>query len=161
MKILVIQGPNLNLLGHRDPRIYGPLTLDQIHENMRLFAQQNNITLEFFQSNFEGEMIDRLQECVGGEYDGVLINPAAYSHTSIALADTIMACGVPVVEVHLSNIFAREDFRQKSYTGVACAGVITGFGAYGYHIGLISLIQIISEVQALKAQNQQTNSENK
>ncbi|ETD25994.1 type II 3-dehydroquinate dehydratase [Helicobacter canis] len=161
MKILVIQGPNLNLLGHRDPRIYGPLTLDQIHENMRLFAQQNNITLEFFQSNFEGEMIDKLQECVGGEYDGVLINPAAYSHTSIALADTIMACGVPVVEVHISNIFAREDFRQKSYTGAVCAGVITGFGAYGYHIGLISLIQIISEVQAFKAQNQQANSESK
>lgn len=159
MKILVIQGPNLNLLGHRDPRIYGPLTLDQIHENMRLFAQQNNITLEFFQSNFEGEMIDKLQECVGGEYDGVLINPAAYSHTSIALADTIMACGVPVVEVHISNILAREDFRQKSYTGAVCAGVITGFGAYGYHIGLISLIQIISEVQAIKAQ--QTNAQAK
>lgn len=154
MKILVIQGPNLNLLGHRDPRIYGPLTLDQIHDNMRAFASQNNITLEFFQSNFEGEMIDKLQECVGGEFDGVLINPAAYAHTSIALADAIMACGVPVVEVHISNIFAREDYRHKSYTGAVCAGVITGFGAYGYHVGLISLGQIISEVRAFKEQNQ-------
>lgn len=157
MKILVIQGPNLNLLGHRDPRIYGPLTLDQIHENMNTFAKQNNIQLEFFQSNFEGEIVDKLQECVGGEYDGVLINPAAYAHTSIAIADAIIACGVPVVEVHISNIFAREDYRQKSYTAAVCAGVVVGFGAYGYHMGLIALGQIITEVQAFKAQEAQQN----
>ncbi|OBV29188.1 type II 3-dehydroquinate dehydratase [Helicobacter sp. CLO-3] len=157
MKILVIQGPNLNLLGHRDPRIYGPLTLDQIHENMNTFAKQNNIQLEFFQSNFEGEIVDKLQECVGGEYDGVLINPAAYAHTSIAIADAIMACGVPVVEAHISNIFAREDYRQKSYTAAVCAGVVVGFGAYGYHMGLIALGQIITEVQAFKAQEAQQN----
>lgn len=151
MKILVVQGPNLNLLGHRDPRIYGPLTLEQIHENMRAFAKQNNFELDFFQSNFEGEIIDKLQECVGGEYSGVLINPAAYAHTSIGIADAIMSCGVPVVEVHISNIFAREDYRKVSYSGGVCAGVITGFGAYGYHIGLIALGQIISELEAFKA----------
>lgn len=152
MKILVIQGPNLNLLGHRDPRIYGPLTLEQIHDNMRTFAKQSNISLEFFQSNFEGEIIDKLQECIGGEYVGVIINPAAFSHTSIAIADAIASCGVPVIEVHISNIHAREEFRSKSYTGAVSAGVITGFGAFGYHLALMGILQIASEVQAYKAQ---------
>ena len=87
--------------------------------------------IEFFQTNFEGEIIDKLQECIGGEYAGVLINPAAYSHTSVAIADAIASCGVPVVEVHISNIHAREDFRTKSITGRVCAGVIAGFGAFG------------------------------
>ncbi len=158
MKILVIQGPNLNLLGHRDPRIYGPMTLQQIHENMKAVGSQNNIDLEFFQSNFEGEIIDKIQECVGGEYDGVIINPGAYAHTSIAIADAIMSAGVPVVEVHISNILAREEFRQKSYTASVCAGVITGFGAYGYHLALIAIGQIVTEVKAYQQsqQNQQS-----
>ncbi len=151
MKILVIQGPNLNLLGHRDPRIYGPLTLDQIHQNMQAFGKQNNIELDFFQSNFEGEIIDKIQECIGGDYQGVIINPGAYAHTSIAIADAIMSAGVPVVEVHISNILAREEFRQKSYTASVCAGVITGFGPYGYHLALIALGQIITELEAIKA----------
>ncbi|WP_066387336.1 type II 3-dehydroquinate dehydratase [Helicobacter himalayensis] len=155
MNILVIQGPNLNILGHREPHIYGNIKLEQIHENLKAQATQNNAQIEFFQSNFEGEIIDKLQECIGGEYDGVLINPAAYSHTSIAIADAIASCGVPVVEVHISNIHAREDFRAKSYTGRVCAGVITGFGAFGYHLGLISLFQIISEIAHLKAQQEQ------
>lgn len=149
MKILVIQGPNLNILGHRDPRLYGNVTLEQIHQNMQDMAKQNNVELEFFQSNFEGEIIDKLQECIGGEYQGVIINPAAYAHTSIAIADAIMACGVPCVEVHLSNIFAREDFRSKSYSGAVSAGVISGFGAFGYHLALISLFQIMKEIQAI------------
>ncbi|RDU73952.1 type II 3-dehydroquinate dehydratase [Helicobacter anseris] len=150
MKILVIQGPNLNILGHRDPRIYGPITLDQIHSNMQEFAKQNNVEIDFFQSNFEGEIIDKIQECIGGEYQGVIINPGAYSHTSIAIADAIASAGVPVVEVHLSNIFAREEFRRTSYTGAASAGVITGFGAFGYHLALISVLQILNEIQAVK-----------
>lgn len=150
MKILVIQGPNLNILGHRDPRIYGPITLDQIHSNMQEFAKQNNVEIDFFQSNFEGEIIDKIQECIGGEYQGVIINPGAYSHTSIAIADAIASSGVPVVEVHLSNIFAREEFRRTSYTGAASAGVITGFGAFGYHLALISVLQILNEIQAVK-----------
>lgn len=155
MKILVIQGPNLNLLGHRDPRIYGPLTLEQIHDHMSGAAKQNGMELDFFQSNFEGEIIDKLQECVGGEYKGVIINPGAYAHTSIAIADAIASCGVPVVEVHISNILAREDFRAKSYTAAVCAGVITGFGAFGYHLGLISIAQIVNEIENMKASQAQ------
>lgn len=160
MKILVLQGPNLNVLGHREPHIYGNVTLEQIHENLKNQAQQNNAQIEFFQSNFEGEIIDKLQECIGGEYSAVLINPAAYSHTSIAIADAIASCGVPVVEVHISNIHAREDFRAKSITARVCAGVITGFGAFGYHLGLIALFQILSEIALLKAQQEQQNKQN-
>lgn len=150
MKILVIQGPNLNMLGHRDPRIYGPMKLEQIHQNLETLAKQNNFEIEFYQSNFEGEIIDKIQECIG-IFNGILINPAAYSHTSIAIADAIALVEIPVVEVHLSNIFARDDFRRKSFTGEVSAGVITGFGPFGYHLGLLSLMQIITEI---KSQNQ-------
>lgn len=160
MKILVLQGPNLNVLGHREPHIYGNVTLEQIHENLKNQAQQNNAQIEFFQSNFEGEIIDKLQECIGGEYSGVIINPAGYSHTSIAIADAIASCGVPVVEVHISNIHAREDFRTKSITARVCAGVITGFGAFGYHLGLIALFQILSEIAMIKAQQEQQSKTN-
>ncbi|MGX2984245.1 type II 3-dehydroquinate dehydratase [Helicobacter sp. 23-1048] len=160
MKILVLQGPNLNVLGHREPHIYGNVTLEQIHENLKNQAQQNNAQIEFFQSNFEGEIIDKLQECIGGEYSGVIINPAGYSHTSIAIADAIASCGVPVVEVHISNIHAREDFRTKSVTARVCAGVITGFGAFGYHLGLIALFQILSEIAMIKAQQEQQSKTN-
>ena len=160
MKILVLQGPNLNVLGHREPHIYGNVTLEQIHENLKNQAQQNNAQIEFFQSNFEGEIIDKLQECIGGEYSGVIINPAGYSHTSIAIADAIASCGVPVVEVHISNIHAREDFRTKSVTARVCAGVITGFGAFGYHLGLIALFQILGEIAMMKAQQEQQSKTN-
>ncbi|RAX53136.1 type II 3-dehydroquinate dehydratase [Helicobacter sp. 16-1353] len=153
MKIIVIQGPNLNMLGHRDPRLYGPMKLEQIHQNLETLAKQNNFEVEFFQSNFEGEIVDKIQECIGVS-DGILINPAAFSHTSVAIADAIALAGMPVVEVHLSNIFAREDFRKKSYSGAASAGVITGFGPFGYHLGLLSLMQIITEINAQKQQEQ-------
>lgn len=154
MKIIVIQGPNLNMLGHRDPRLYGDMKLEQIHSNMEALAKQNNFEIEFFQSNFEGEIVDKIQECIGTA-DGILINPAAYSHTSIAIADAIALVGIPVVEVHLSNILAREDFRKKSITGAMCAGVIAGFGPFGYHIGLLSVMQIITEITQIKKQNEQ------
>lgn len=154
MKIVVIQGPNLNMLGHRDPRLYGDMKLEQIHANMEALAKQNNFEIEFFQSNFEGEIVDKIQECIGTA-EGILINPAAYSHTSIAIADAIALVGIPVVEVHLSNILAREDFRKKSITGAMCAGVIAGFGPFGYHIGLLSVMQIIKEITQLKKQNEQ------
>lgn len=161
MKILVIQGPNLNILGHRDPRIYGPMTLEQIHNNMQEFGKQNKTEIDFFQSNFEGEIIDKIQEAIGGEYQGIIINPGAYSHTSIAIADAIASCGVPVVEVHLSNILAREEFRRVSYTGAVSTGVISGFGAFGYHLALISILQIIGEVEAIKeAQKKQMQANN-
>lgn len=147
MKIVVIQGPNLNMLGHRDPRIYGSVKLEQIHKNLELVARENKFDIEFFQSNFEGELIDKIQECVG-TVNGILINPAGYSHNSIALADAISLVGIPVVEVHISNIFARDSYRQASYTGAVSTGVITGFGPFGYHIGLLSLMQIIAEINA-------------
>jgi len=147
MKIAVIQGPNLNMLGIREQNIYGPMTLDQIHDQMKGSAEQNGVELEFFQSNLEGEIIDKIQECLG-TVDGIIINPAAYSHTSIAIADAISAVAMPVVEVHISNIYKREEFRQKSITAASSLGVITGFGPFGYHMGLIALMQILNELQA-------------
>ena len=147
MKIAVIQGPNLNMLGIREQNIYGPMTLDQIHNQMKGSAEQNGIELEFFQSNLEGEIVDKVQECLG-TVDGIIINPAAYSHTSIAIADALSAVSLPVVEVHISNIHKREEFRQKSITASSSLGVITGFGPFGYHMGFIALMQILTEMQA-------------
>ena len=155
MKIAVIQGPNLNMLGIREPHIYGSMSLEQIHEQLKSAAAQNGIELEFFQSNLEGEIVDRIQECLG-TVDGIMINPAAYSHTSIAIKDALSAVAMPVVEVHISNIYKREEFRQKSITAGASTGVISGFGPFGYHMGLIALMQIISEVKAI-SQAQQKN----
>ncbi|QDF28167.1 type II 3-dehydroquinate dehydratase [Halarcobacter anaerophilus] len=152
MKIAVIQGPNLNMLGIREKHIYGPMSLEQIHEQMKASAEQNGVELEFFQSNLEGEIVDRIQECLG-TVDGILINPAAFSHTSIAIKDALSAVNLPTVEVHISNIYKREEFRQKSVTAGASTGVISGFGPFGYHMGLIALTQIVSEVKAI--QNQQ------
>ncbi len=155
MKIAVIQGPNLNMLGIREQHIYGSMSLEQIHEQLKAAAVQNGVEIEFFQSNFEGEIVDRIQECLG-TVDGIMINPAAYSHTSIAIKDALSAVNMPVVEVHISNIYKREEFRQKSITAGASTGVISGFGPFGYHMGLIALMQIISEVKAI-SQAQQKN----
>jgi len=149
MKIAVIQGPNLNILGVREQNIYGHMTLDQIHEQLKSQAEQNGLELEFFQSNLEGEIVDKVQECLG-TVDGILINPAAYSHTSIAIRDALSAVSVPTVEVHISNIYKREEFRQTSITAAASTGVITGFGPFGYHLGLISLTQILNEIKAMQ-----------
>ena len=148
MKIAIIQGPNLNMLGIREQHIYGPMSLDQIHEQLKGAASQNGVEVEFFQSNLEGEIVDRIQECLG-TVDGIMINPAAYSHTSIAIKDALSAVAMPVVEVHISNIYKREEFRQKSITAGASTGVISGFGPFGYHMGLIALMQIVSEIKAV------------
>ena len=153
MKIAVIQGPNLNMLGIREQHIYGPMTLDQIHEQLKNAAEQNGVELEFFQSNLEGEIVDRVQECLG-TVDGIMINPAAFSHTSIAIKDALSAVEMPTVEVHISNIYKREEFRQKSITAGAATGVVTGFGPFGYHMGLIALMQIISEIKAVEEAQQ-------
>ncbi|MBY0540775.1 MAG: type II 3-dehydroquinate dehydratase [Campylobacterales bacterium] len=155
MKIAVIQGPNLNMLGIREQHIYGSMGLEQIHDQLKTAAGQNGVEVEFFQSNLEGEIIDRIQECLG-TVDGIMINPAAYSHTSIAIKDALSAVSMPVVEVHISNIYKREEFRQKSITAGASTGVISGFGPFGYHMGLIALMQIISEIKAV-TQAQQDN----
>ena len=149
MKIVVIQGPNLNMLGVREQHIYGPMKLEEIHAQMKTFAEQNKIEVEFFQSNLEGEIVDRIQECMG-DADGIIINPAAYSHTSIAIRDAISAVELPTIEVHLSNIHAREEFRKHSLTAEVCAGVIAGVGPFGYHLAMIGMTQIISEIQAMQ-----------
>lgn len=149
MKVVVIQGPNLNLLGHREQNIYGPMKLEEIHTQMEAIAKQNNMEIEFFQSNLEGEIVDRVQECIG-DADGIVINPAAYTHTSIAIRDAIAAAAMPVVEVHISNIHRREEFRQKSLTAPVCTGQISGFGPFGYHLAMISMTQILGEIEAQK-----------
>lgn len=164
MKAMIIQGPNLNMLGIRDPRIYGPVKLDTIHENIKKHAEQMGVEVGFFQSNFEGEIVDKIQECLG-QYDGIIINPAAYAHTSVAIRDAIAAVNLPTIEVHISNIHAREEFRHKSLTAAACSGVIAGFGPIGYHLALQGLSQILSEIEAIKnaraqAQAQQTQQQN-
>ena len=147
MKIVVIQGPNLNMLGHREQNIYGPMKMDDIHGQMEAFASQNSVEIEFFQSNLEGEIIDRLQECMG-DADGIIINPAAYTHTSIAIRDAIAAVQIPTIEVHLSNIYQREEFRYKSLIAPVCAGQISGFGPFSYHMAMIAITQIMNEIKA-------------
>ena len=154
MKIVVIQGPNLNMLGVREKNIYGPMKLEDIHAQMKAFADQNKLDIEFFQSNLEGEIVDRIQECIG-DADGIIINPAAYTHTSIAIRDAIAAVQLPVLEVHLSNIYQREEFRHKSLTAPVCAGQISGMGPFGYHLAMVGMAQILNEVQMMKAQQAQ------
>lgn len=151
MKIAVIQGPNLNMLGHRENGIYGNAKLDDVHAQMKSVADQNNCEIEFFQSNLEGEIVDRVQECLGTA-DGIIINPAAYSHTSIAIADALSAVNLPSIEVHISNIYRREEFRQQSMISKVVAGQITGFGVFGYHMSMIAMLQILNEIKAAKAQ---------
>jgi len=149
MKIKVIQGPNLNMLGVREQHIYGPVKLEQIHAQMKDIATQNGVEIEFVQTNLEGEIVDSIQECYG-EIDGIIINPAAYTHTSIAIRDAIAAVGIPTVEVHISNIHRREEFRQKNMVAAVCASSIVGFGPMGYNLAIIGLIQIMQEIQAAK-----------
>ena len=153
MKIAVIQGPNLNMLGVRETNIYGPMKLEDIHNQMKAVAEQNGFEIEFFQSNLEGEIVDKIQECLG-DADGIIINPAAYSHTSIAIRDAISAVQLPVVEVHLSNISAREEFRHKSLISPVVAGTIAGFGPFSYHLAMIAMIQILNEIKMMKESQQ-------
>jgi 3-dehydroquinate dehydratase-2 len=130
--ILALHGPNLNLLGTREPEVYGKTTLADIHIAMESLARANGVRLESFQSNHEGQLIDRIQAAAGEGIDFIIINPAAYTHTSIALRDALAAVRIPFVEVHLSNIHAREPFRQHSYFSDFAVGVICGLGVQGY-----------------------------
>lgn len=143
MKILVINGPNLNMLGKREPEIYGATTLKDIENELTLTAEAG-VELEFFQSNHEGEIVEKIQKALGA-FDGILINPAAYTHTSVAIADAIAAVHLPAVEVHISNINAREDFRKHSYIAPKCIGQICGFGINGYKMGLCALVDSIKK----------------
>lgn len=149
MKIVVIQGPNLNMLGVREQQIYGPMKLEQIHQQMKDFAVQNNLEIEFFQSNLEGEIIDRIQECYG-DADGIIINAAAYTHSSIAIRDAIAGVNLPTIEVHISNIYRREEFRQKSIIAPVCTASVLGFGPFSYHLAMIGMMQIFNEIIAAK-----------
>ena len=134
-RIFVINGPNLNMLGTRQPEIYGSDTLADIESGCREKAAALGLEIEFFQSNHEGEIVTAIQQA-RGHFDAVVINPAAYSHTSVAIMDALLACGMPVVEVHLSNILRREEFRHFSYVSKAADGVICGFGKQGYLLAL-------------------------
>jgi 3-dehydroquinate dehydratase-2 len=154
MKVMVIQGPNLNMLGHREQNIYGPMKLENIHSEMKKFAEQNKLEVEFFQSNLEGEIVDKIQECLG-DADAIIINPAAYTHTSIAIRDAIAAVSLPTIEVHISNVAKREEFRQKSMIAPVCAGSIVGFGPFGYHLAMMAVSQMFNEIAAVKQQQAQ------
>ena len=155
MKIKVIQGPNLNLLGIREPAVYGPMKLEDIHQNMENFAKQNGYEIEFFQSNHEGDIVDAIQESLRDGTNGIIINPAALTHTSIAIRDAISAVAIPTVEVHISNVAAREEFRQKSLISDVVTGTITGFGPYSYHLSLIAMLEILNQLKVqMEAQQQ-------
>jgi 3-dehydroquinate dehydratase-2 len=138
--LLVINGPNLNLLGAREPDIYGNTQLDAINQRLKEAAAAAGHTLESFQSNAEHTLVERIQQAGADGVDFIIINPAAFTHTSVALRDALAAVGIPFIEVHLSNVHAREDFRQKSYFSDIAVGVISGLGAIGYELALQAAI---------------------
>lgn len=144
MKILVLHGPNLNLLGKREPDIYGKADLEELNRQLEEEGDNIGAEINIFQSNFEGELIEKIQEA-GEKYNGVVINPAALTHYSISLRDAIAAIEIPVVEVHISNVYKREAFRHESVTAPVVLGQVSGFGFYSYKLGLWALINGIKE----------------
>jgi len=148
MKILILNGPNLQLLGKREVDVYGKTSLKEIENNLIKKASGLNSSLEliFFQSNHEGEIIDKITSSFIEKYNGIIINPAAYTHSSIAIYDALKAVKIPAIEVHISNIYKREEFRTHSVTAAACIGQITGLGVDGYVLALQALFKIISKI---------------
>jgi len=142
-KIMVIHGPNLNLLGTREPDVYGRVTLERINADLKKAAKGAGASLVIKQSNHEGEIVDLIGQA-RKKFDGILINPAAYTHTSVAIRDAIAACGLMVIEVHISNIYAREDFRHKSLISPVAKATIAGFGPKSYILGLLALIDLLN-----------------
>ena len=140
MKILVINGPNINMLGIREPGIYGKNTFQDLLALIQQTAEEENLDIKQFQSNHEGAIVDKIQECYG-KVDGIVINPAAYTHTSIAILDALKSVSIPAVEVHISDVDAREPFRQISYAGIACVHTIKGQGLDGYRQAILYLKQ--------------------
>ena len=143
-KILVIHGPNLNLLGEREEEIYGSIRLEDINRSLTEQAKEKGIEIESFQSNHEGEIVDKIGQ-VRNEVDCLVINPAAYTHTSVAIRDALLAVKIPVIEVHLSNIYKREEFRQKSLISSVCVGQISGFGPDSYRLALEAAINLLQK----------------
>ncbi len=142
MRVLIIHGPNLNLLGRREPGIYGSVTLQQINDNLKELAKDMGVEIKVYQSNSEGDIVSFIGENADWA-DGIVINPAAYTHTSVAIRDALSAVSLPVVEVHISNVFRREEFRHHSYISPIAVGVISGFGPESYYLALRALVNII------------------
>jgi 3-dehydroquinate dehydratase-2 len=141
MRVLFLNGPNLNLLGHREPSVYGKMTLADIEARVRGRANSLGATVEFRQSNSEGELVTWIQEAKNN-FDAIVVNAAAYTHTSVALRDAVSAVGVPTIEIHLSNVHAREEFRHRSLIAPVCRGQIAGFGSFSYILGLEAAVNI-------------------
>ena len=148
MQILILHGPNLNLLGQREPQLYGVLTLDQINAQLQRMASQTGATVHCFQSNFEGELIERIHAARSDGTRFIVINPAAFTHTSVALRDALAAVALPFVEVHLSNVHQREPFRHHSYFSDLAVGVICGLGAAGYEAAVAFALQTLQDNNA-------------
>ena len=144
-KILVIHGPNLNLLGERETSIYGTTSLEEINGQLKKIASEKGVEISCFQSNHEGEIVDRVGQAKSKGFAAILINPAAYTHTSIAIRDAIAAVDIPAIEVHLSNIYAREEFRHTSLIAPVAKGHICGFGVDSYRLGLLATINLIAK----------------
>jgi 3-dehydroquinate dehydratase II len=145
-KVLVLHGPNLNLLGIREPGVYGSVTLEAINQNLNQLAKQHAMELEIVQSNHEGELIDQIHRASGVK-DGIVINPGAFTHYSYAIRDALSSVSLPTIEVHLSNIHSRELFRHQSVIAPVVIGQIAGFGAYSYELGLLALVQQLQEIR--------------
>ena len=146
MRIGVVHGPNLNLLGTREPGVYGSATLDDVNAGVASLAVELGVEVEFFQSNHEGALVDHVQDAAG-RVAGFVVNAGAYTHTSIALRDALAGVARPYVEVHLSNVFARERFRHRSYLAAGAAGIVSGFGAESYRLGLRALVEHLKNEQ--------------
>ena len=141
MKILVLNGPNLNLLGTREPEVYGTDSLEDIQNSLQSLALKNSMDIDFYQSNSENALIERLHKAKQDSVDYIIINPGAFTHTSIALRDAFLGVDIPFIEVHISNIYSREEFRKKSYLSDISKGLITGLGVAGYEFALLSILQ--------------------
>ena len=141
-KLLVIHGPNLNLLGKREPKVYGKISIQKIDQRLKALAKAHKVSLEIFQSNHEGEIVSKIGEAKGS-YQALIINPAAYTHTSVAIRDAIAAVRIPTVEVHLSNIYAREEFRHTSLVAPVAKGQVSGFGAFSYELGFLAALDLV------------------
>jgi 3-dehydroquinate dehydratase-2 len=146
LRIGVVHGPNLNLLGTREPALYGSATLDDVNAGVASLASELGVGVEFFQSNHEGALVDHVQEAAG-RVGGFVVNAGAYTHTSIALRDALAGVARPYVEVHLSNVFARERFRHRSYLAAGAVGIVSGFGAESYRLGLRALVELLENEQ--------------